>query len=387
MVDIDVRNKDMLNLWFCNIHGVGSELRRKLLKRFGTILKVYEAPVKLVEEVVGSNNISAFLESKNLEYVREIDERLMERKISFIYPGHRDYPNKLLNIYDYPHCLYVRGELKNSVNESNCNIAMVGARTSTTYGREVAKNISRNLAKEGISIISGLARGIDSMAHKGALEVGGYTVAVLGCGINVTYPKENIDLLLEIEKYGAVISEYGLDVMPLPGLFPCRNRIISGLSDGVCVVEAKKKSGSLITVDFALEQGKQIYAVPGRLFDKNSEGTNNLIRQGAMCISGYEDILSDIKYEDYHQINMFETNEKIDDNSNESDNCNEDKNKNFLAPIEKMVYSCLSLEPTYIDEIINQSGIGITKTISTLYMLEEKGVVRQPLKGYYIVAI
>ncbi|MDD6402016.1 MAG: DNA-processing protein DprA [Lachnospiraceae bacterium] len=394
----------MLNLWFCNIEGVGNVSRRKLLEAFHTIANIYDAREELIKNVLGDKIIKAFYESKNANKVIEISERLNERKIKFVYPGHEDYPKKLLNIYDYPMGLYVRGNLGNKINEFNSSIAIVGSRVSSAYGREIANNFARNLAMNGISIISGLARGIDSAAHKGALVANGHTIAVLGCGINVTYPKENIELFLEVERNGAIISEYGLDVSPNAGFFPCRNRIISGLSDGVCVVEAKKKSGSLITVDCALEQGKQVYSVPGRLFDQNSEGTNNLIKQGAYCVCSYKDILSDLFGEDYTKNKdiYIENKEKYIENKTEiKDNCENDKkkyksniiktegnvNKNCLAPMEKMVYSCLSLEPTYIDDVINMAGLGITRTISTLYMLEEKKVVKQPLKGYYIVAI
>ena len=158
-----------------------------------------------------------------------------------------------------------------------------------------------------------------------------------------------------------------------------RNRIISALSDGVFVVEAKKKSGSLITADYALEQGKQIFALPGKIYDKNSEGTNHLIKSGAFCVTNYEDILIDLKG---GMLDM----EIIDKNIFSQEEL-DSSGKNPLAPVEKIVYSCLSLEPTYIDDIIQITGIGVTKTISTLFTMEEKGLIKQPLKGYYIISI
>ena len=182
-------------------------------------------------------------------------------------------------------------------------------------------------------------------------------------------------VFFEMYKNGAVVSEYGPGVIPNPGYFPIRNRIISGLSDGLLVVEARKKSGSLITADLALEQGKQVYAIPGRITDKNSEGTNNLIKQGAMCVTSPIDIINDLRgiakeYDESLEKHEIST-----------------VNKNSLAPAEKMLYSCLSLEPTYIDDIIKKLKMSVSDTINLLYNMEEKGLIKQPLKGYYIISV
>ena len=208
-------------------------------------------------------------------------------------------------MFDPPDILYVKGILSKKLNIYNMNIGVVGARNASVYGRELASFFGRELAKEGINIISGLALGIDGMSHRGALYAGGYTVGVLGCGIDVIYPRENAELFFEMYKNGAVISEYGPGVIPNPGFFPIRNRIISGLSDGLLVVEARKKSGSLITADLALEQGKQVYAIPGRITDKSSECTNNLIRQGAMCVVSPKEIIEDLKRLTVTMINII----------------------------------------------------------------------------------
>ena len=252
----------------------------------------------------------------------------------------------------------------------------------STYGREMAKMLARDLASAGINIISGLARGIDGQAHKGALEGNGYTLGVLGCGINQIYPRENIELFMEMEEKGGIISEYEPDVPGLPKNFPERNRIISGLSDGVIVIEAKKKSGSLITAEYALEQGKQVYAVPGRAYDSNSEGTNNLLKVGALCVTCAEDVLWD--------LNGGEMCRKMDVFINKKDCEQEHRNINSnieMNDTEKMIYKFLDLEPKYIDDIIQKSGLGITNTISTLYIMEEKNIIKQPVKGYYIISI
>lgn len=379
MNDNNIDEEIILNLWFSNIDGIGAKTRKLLRRHFGSIERVYSASETLLREVLSDEKVRTLVESRNIGHIKELKGKLDERKINIVYPGSNDYPNKLLEIHDYPDVLYVKGILKDSLNLYNKNIGIVGSRNPDTYGREMALLFGKRLSGQGINIISGLARGVDSMAHRGALAVGGYTLAVLGCGINVTYPRENAELYSNIERSGAIISEYGLDVPPNAGQFPCRNRIISGLSDGVMVIEARSKSGSLITADLALEQGKQVYALPGRAYDVNSEGSNNLIKMGAMCVTSFEEILIDLNGGEGYLDNI-DVNKDIEGLIKMSD-------KNCLAPVEKIVYSCLSLEPMYIDDIIGRAGIDITKAISTLYVLEEKGIIKQPLKGYYIVAI
>lgn len=309
-------------------------------------------------------------------------EKLNKGNIRIINRDDGDFPQKLKEIHNPPKRLYVRGNLDDSINLNNKNIAIVGSRNMSTYGKEMARMLARDLSKAGVNIISGLAKGIDSQAHKGALEAGGYTIGVLGCGINVTYPRENIELYAEMEEKGCIISEYGLDVKSFPGNFPMRNRIISALSDGVIVVEARKKSGSLITAEYALEQGKQVYAVPGRAYDINSEGTNNLLKMGALCVTSADDVLWDLMGgEMCRNANNFIDKE---DDSKKDDLLN---NRGDMNDIEKMIYDFLDLEPKYIDDIIQKSGMGITNTISTLYIMEEKNIIKQPVKGYYIISI
>ena len=199
------------------------------------------------------------------------------------------YPNKLKLIYDPPELLYCLGDIR-LLNEPS--IAIVGTRNASNYGKRIAYNLSQELSKRGVTIISGLASGIDSYAHEGAFKNVGKTIAVLGSGIDIIYPKENEDLYKSIIKNGGlIVSEFPLGTKPEKDNFPKRNRIISGLSDGVVVVEAKKKSGALITADLALEQGRSVFAVPGNIDSQNSEGTNNLIKEGAVPVTSYLDIL------------------------------------------------------------------------------------------------
>ena len=214
----------------------------------------------------------------------------MDVEFEVITINDRCYPEQLRQIYDAPKKLYVRG---NKDILGRFGIAIVGGRDNTKYGELVAKNLAYNLAKNEVNIISGLAKGIDSFAHIGAIYAKGKTIAVLGNGIDSIYPKENEIIAQKILEYGgAIISEYPVGAKIEKKNFPARNRIISGLSQGVIVVEAKEKSGSLITADFALEQGKDVYAVPGSITSSHSTGTNNLIKEGAIPVTSYEDVLS-----------------------------------------------------------------------------------------------
>lgn len=371
-------------LWLNEIKGISLRNKKTLIEYFMSFQSVYQATKEDYEKAGFLEWFDTIENQKNLEFARQHYDKLYERGIQVIHFNHSFYPVKLKQIYDPPIVLFVKGIIRENLRIHNRCIGIVGARTPSVYGSQMANYFAENLAKHNYSIISGLARGVDGIAHKGALLANGYTVAVLGCGINVTYPKEHVNLYAQIEENGAIISEYGLDVAPLTANFPRRNRIISGLSDGILVIEAKKKSGSLITADCALEQGRQVYAIPGRISDRNSEGTNNLIKQGAMCVTDIEDIIFDMEgsADDGQMVMMLKG------DSMELSVCDTiDNKKNALAPIEKMVYSCLSLDPVYIDDIIQKAGIGITKVISVLYELERKGFVSQPLKGYYIVTL
>ena len=212
---------------------------------------------------------------------------LKKDKIKTIILGDENYPEKLKYIYGNPQRLYVLGNEK-LLNEKS--IAIIGCREATRYGLENAYKFAYELAKRGICIISGFARGIDTYAHKGAVAVKGKTIAVLGCGLDIVYPSENIELYKQIiVNNGAIITEYPIGIKPEKHHFPTRNRIISGLSDGVLVVEAKKSSGTMITVEHALEQGKNVYAIPGNITSDNSYGTNELIKEGAIPVTNIED--------------------------------------------------------------------------------------------------
>ncbi|MCQ9208506.1 MAG: DNA-processing protein DprA [Omnitrophica bacterium] len=215
-----------------------------------------------------------------------------ENKFKTLRITDKDYPANLKHIYDPPATVYLKGEL---ILEDNIAIAIVGSRRATPYGLKNAKSLAFELAARGITVVSGLARGIDSAAHRGALEAKGRTIAVLGSGLNVIYPHENERLAEEIAKSGAVISEFQQDVGPQRYHFPRRNRIISGLSLGVVVVEAAQKSGALITANCALEQGREVFALPGKIDSWTSRGTHDLIKQGAKLVESIEDIIEELE--------------------------------------------------------------------------------------------
>lgn len=360
--------KILYRLWLSSIPGVGRKIRNKLRMEFGDDFGVYTAAYDDIAKISGDEKADKIYYSKGIDRVHKLLEKYKSRDIDIICPWDERYPRRLLDIDDAPDILYYQGKYNDIIQDKNNCIGIVGSRMNDSYGKEISYRISYDLASKNICIISGLARGIDSFSHEGALDAGGYTVGVLGCGINVTYPREKINLFCRMRESGLIISEYGLDVPPENWHFPERNRIISGLSDGVLVVQAKEKSGSLITVDFALEQGKQVYAIPGRLYDPNSAGTNNLIRQGACCVTNANDIIFDIQgiYED--------------------DSCAL-ADKKLLAPAEKIVYSCLSLEPKSIDVIVAECRLPVSEAINILYNMEANGVIKQPDRGYYIITI
>lgn len=274
-----------------SIHGIGSGKLRQLIARYGSATKAWHYLESATDTLKEEPWIQQLVRKRRELNPYDIEEDLRERGIFTVIPEEEGYPPLLRELTDAPPLLYYKGKLSTQKEA----IAIVGARRATPYGRAAAEAISKELAQHDIVVVSGLARGIDTAAHKGALAGYGITWAVLGCGLGFMYPPENKKLAEEIiEKNGALFSEFMPEMSPEPQLFPMRNRLISGMSRGVVVVEAALKSGALITVDFALEQGREVFAVPGPIFSEQSKGSNNLIRQGAKLIEGVKDILPEI---------------------------------------------------------------------------------------------
>ena len=275
-----------------------------------------------------------------------------------------EYPKRLKNIYGPPPLLYVRGEI---IPDDEIAVAVVGSRKASVYGLQTCEKLAYELASRGVTIVSGLARGIDSAAHRGALKAGGRTIAVFGCGINRIYPAENKALASQIEKNGALVSELPGETRPERFNFPKRNRIISGLSLGTVVVEAAKKSGSLITAACALEQGREVFAVPGKINSGTSAGVHGLIKDGAKLIDGVDDIIEELN------LTLEPLRAK-----------NEDIKNIKLEGVESRIYSILSDDPKYIDEITKETELLPKEVSSTLLKLQLKKLVKElPGKLYY----
>lgn len=262
--------------WLHGAAGNGGKWKEKLLVTLGTPQEVYRAEKETLEKLVGAERAARLCAAKGKD-VRKAYEDIQNCGIAFYPFYHPEYPKRLLDIPDRPFGVYVKGKIR----DDGPRVAVVGARDCSPYGSYVAETFARGLAEMGLLVVSGMARGIDGIAQKAALDANGSTCAVLGCGVDICYPASNEALYREICSNGAVLSEYPPGTKPQPSLFPPRNRIISGLADAVLVVEARRKSGTSITVDMALEQGKEVFVIPGRITDRLSDGCNNLLLQGA----------------------------------------------------------------------------------------------------------
>ena len=362
------------------VEGVGNVGFKALLEAFGTPQKVFEAPLSMIKAVPGIGDktapqIKSFKDWKKVEKELEFADRTC---VSIVTSQDPLYPSQLLSTYDYPAFLYVKGHLK----EDDINVAVVGSRTASTYGKFTTERLCRELVLRGITVISGLARGIDSAAHRGALSGKGRTIAVLGCGLDVVYPPENEKLFTEISLQGALISEFPFGTPPNAPNFPARNRIISGISLGVVVVEASEKSGSLITARIALEQGREVFAVPGSIDSSGSRGTNKLIKQGAKLIENVEDILEEI----LPQVTSAPKVVKPDQRQKQPDDQQKILTSSpdlVLKETEKTVWQVLSQKPVHIDQIITSTGLTAHEVLVILLNLELQGLIEQkPGKTY-----
>ena len=356
--------KEYLYLMSHAVH-IGASTIQKLYRHFQSFEKVWNAGENELAKAGGVTikQIAELKECKSREKeIRKEYERLSSDKIRYVTFLEEEYPNRLQYFKDKPAGLFVKGKLP---DDEEPTVAIVGARDCTSYGRDVAAYLAGELSKAGISVISGLALGVDYAAHKGALAAGGDTYAVLGCGVNICYPKENYRLFSEIEDSGGIISEFLPGTMPIPMHFPMRNRIISGLSDAVVITEAREKSGSLITGDLALEQGKEVFAVPGRINDPLSIGCNRLLRIGAAICLGPEDVIDffGIKYK-----------KRLGENKN---------SEKALAKREKLVYSFLDSRPKSLEEIVTFCQISVSEALESLMTLELTGMIQSEGNQYY----
>lgn len=343
--------------------GIGIRTYKTLFERFGSSEAILDAPRAELEAVpgIGPKLANAILEeSRNVDIAAEI--ALAKEKGVQILPYTSDqYPKHLKSIYDPPLVLYVKG---NILETDVIAIAIVGARRCTYYGLSQAERFGRLLAQKGLCIVSGMARGIDAAAHRGAISANGRTIAVLGCGLGVIYPRENIELAEHIAQQGAIVSEFPMNTPPDFRNFPPRNRLISGLSLGVLVVESSLKSGSLITAQWALEQGKEVFAIPGNIDNIYSRGTHKLIKEGAKLVEDINDIIQE----------LGPVAESLGPTEPSVMN---DPRSLSLNSQEKKIFSILSSSPKDIEEIIRIAKLPTSVVSSTLLILEIKKLVKQ----------
>lgn len=348
-----------------HVQGLGASRIQQLLGRFGTLERAWKAeeaeilfaglPRAVADELLRSR--------RQIDPAREM-ERLGRKGVSALPLTHPEYPERLRHIPSPPAVLYIRGDL---LECDTLAVAVVGTRRPTRYGLEATRRIVAGLAASGVTVASGLALGIDAVAHEAALDAGGRTLAVLGSGVDVIYPARHRDLAGRIAASGAVLSEYALGTRPDARNFPPRNRIISGMCHGVLAIEAGERSGALITVQFALEQGRDTYAVPGGIFWPMSEGTNRLIKRGeAKLVSCAEDILEEMDLQLVAAQTEVRLAMPVDDN-------------------ERRILGGLSPDPRHVDEIGRSSGLSPATVSSTLALLELKGLVRSVGGMHYVL--
>lgn len=348
---------------FSLVVGIGPKRFQQLLDFFGDAETAWQSTRSDLKQAgLDNRTISSFLEARSQINPKDEYERIIDRGYRVLTWNCELYPDRLKNIYSPPFILYVWGEIKSS---DQWAVAVIGTRRASPYGKSVAAEFATGLVLNGITVISGLARGIDSEAHQSALSAGGRTIGVLGSGLDRIYPPENRRLARSIAENGAIISEYPLGTSPEPGNFPARNRIISGLAMGVLVVEAGERSGALITVNFAAEQGREVFAIPGDINKKNSRGTNRLIQTGAFPVTRVEDVLEILNFGSVpRQIRM----ELAD----------------LEDTVERDILKALTNEPMHVDDIQAQSDYSAAEVSAGMSMLELRGLIRQVGGSRYV---
>jgi DNA processing protein len=359
--------RDDLKYWvgFSLIPGIGRVRFAQLENHFGNLDDAWTAsPGELRRAGLESATVRAIETWRSRLSLDEEMEKLESYGVQVFTYKDEAYPSRLKEIYDYPPVLYVRGEF--AAQDEWC-LAVVGTRRATVYGRQVAEEMVAALAQSNITIVSGLARGIDSVAHHAALEAGGRSIAVFACGLDTVYPGENAQLARRIMQQGALVSEYPLGTRPRADNFPRRNRIMSGLSLGVLVIEADENSGAMITAQMALEQNREVFAIPGSILSPGSRGTNRLIQEGAKLVLGYTDILEELNL--MTVARQMEMREMIP-----------------ASETEAVLLKQLGAEPAHVDEICQGSGLPVATVSSTLAIMELKGLVKQVGPMNYVLS-
>jgi DNA processing protein len=349
---------DELRYWigFNVVKGIGPVKVRALLDHFGSLRAAWAAAAPDLKAAgLDQRSLNSLLAARAQVDLDAVLRRLEQMGLQVLTWDDEAYPANLRHIAQPPPVVYVKGTLLPS---DEWAVALVGTRQASAYGREVARQLSAGLAGSSVTVVSGLARGIDAIAHRAALEAGGRTIAVLGSGLDHIYPPEHKALADEIAQAGAVISDYALGTQPESANFPPRNRLISGLAKGVVIVEADITSGALITAEFAAEQGRDVFAVPGSILQRSCRGTNKLIQDGARPVLGVTDVLE--------ALNMTLVTEHKDA-----------RTVLPVDPTEQKLLNCLAAEPKHVDDIGEQLNLPIAQITGTLALMELKGLVRQ----------
>jgi DNA processing protein len=352
--------------------GVGPRVATNLLERFGSPSAVFHARRTELESLrLKPETIESIIKNEHADKALEELERVKKLGGDILILDDGSYPNLLREIADPPITLYVRGDWQACI-EQPC-VAVIGSRMCSTYGENASEMLSRDLASRGITVVSGLARGIDAAAHRGALQGKGRTIAVMGTGIDGVYPKENTRLVREIlDSGGCLVSQFPLGTPPLKDNFPYRNRIISGLSLGVLIVEASERSGSLITARLATEQNREVMAIPGNITSSNSYGTNYLIKAGAKLVQQWQDVVAELPSEIAARILPPKIEEKKNGHSKQQELIPSD-----LSDNERKIWSLLTAdEATHIDELLETSGLSFGDLNSVLVGLDIKDLIR-----------
>ncbi len=348
-----------------HIKGIGPVRLRLLKSHFSDFAEAWNAhPSELLAAGLDQKSIFAIVEARKATQPVDELERFAAMSIDVLTWDDAAYPSLLRQITDPPPVLYIKGRLTDA---DAWAVSLVGTRRASIYGREVAEMLAGELARNHITIVSGMARGIDAYAHQAAIKAGGRTLAVLGCGVDIVYPPEHRKLAQDIIEHGAIVSDYPPGTEPEAMNFPPRNRIISGLSMGVVVVEADERSGALITSDFALEQGREVFAVPGNILNHSSRGTNKLIQQGAKLVMNTASILE--------ELNLSMVSSFIEAQAVAPEN-----------DLERSLMAQLSHEPVQTDDLVNRVNLPTEVVTGTLALMELKGMVRQASGTSYVLA-
>lgn len=363
-------NEEVLAYWLSNLYGIGRIKIQNLLEYYGSLEEIFKSKAHTLQQVPGLNrqDHKVLKQHRDYAYWEEQLYQMQKRGIRFVWRGSAGYPPRLYHLADAPFSLYVRGRLPATDQPA---VAVVGARNASHEGLELAGNFGKELAENGVQVISGLARGVDVTAQRGALQIpSGKTYGVLGTGIDICYPRQHIETYMQVIEQGGLISEYPPGMQGKVGFFAMRNRIISGLADGILVIEAGEHSGSLITAEAGLDQGKEIFVLPGSILNPSYQGSNRLIGEGACLVTQVRDILDG--------LGIF---------VEEDVSTKKKKLEVMLETPEKIVYAILGFDPIHISDLVERTGLPVTEVMESLGNLEQKRLIRMVGSHYYAVCL